>query len=120
MEAAVKAPPIAGEILTVEGCTAFVIHPVRRLSGGRVPSVWYAPTLPDYPNEAERCIFDSLLSAGLAIAGIDVSDSFGSPAESLLPCSGLFQNPAWPEIAWLVPPLSHATEVVCVRIAGRE
>lgn len=87
MEDAVKAPPIAGEIFTVEGCTAFVIPPVRRLSGGRVPSVWYAPTLPNYPNEAERWIFDSFLSAGLAIAGIDVSDSFGSPAGSVLPAA---------------------------------
>ena len=43
-------------------------------------SVWYAPTLPPYPGEAERWMFERFTRAGIAIAGIDAGESYGGPA----------------------------------------
>ena len=43
------------------------------------PWVWYAPTLPGLPGREEQWMFDRFLSAGIAVAGIDVGESFGSP-----------------------------------------
>ena len=44
-----------------------------------MPWVWYAPTLPDLPSEAERWMFERFRESGIAIAGIDVGESYGSP-----------------------------------------
>ena len=44
-----------------------------------MPWVWYAPTLADMPGEAEEWMFQRFLDAGLAIAGVDVGESSGSP-----------------------------------------
>lgn len=40
---------------------------------------FYAPTLPGYPKEEEGWIFKKLLDNGIAIAGIDVGESYGNP-----------------------------------------
>ena len=78
-----KAPdkklPLAGELFSVQGRPAFVILPRNPLPGKRIPWVWYAPTLPPYPGEEERWMFEQFLAAGIAIAGIDVGESYGSP-----------------------------------------
>ena len=68
------------DVFSVEGRTAFVIPPVQRTPGAKTPWIWYAPTLPAHPDEAERWMFERFLAAGLAITGIDVGESFGSPA----------------------------------------
>ena len=73
MEAAAKKLPIEGEVFSVEGRTAFLIMPAKQKSGARTPWVWYAPTLPGLPGDAEIWMFERFLSAGIAIAGIDVS-----------------------------------------------
>ena len=44
-----------------------------------MPWVWYAPTLRGLPGEAEKWMFERFLKAGIAIAGIDVGESYGSP-----------------------------------------
>jgi len=78
---ALKALPRPGTTLTIAGRTAFVIEPPReRRAEGPMPWVWYAPTLPPYPGEAEGWMFDRMLAAGVAIAGIDAGESYGSPA----------------------------------------
>jgi hypothetical protein len=41
--------------------------------------VWYAPTLPRLPGGAEKWMFERFLAQGIAIAGIDVGESYGSP-----------------------------------------
>ncbi len=71
--------PIPGEAFLVEGHTAFLISPAEAGSDRPVPWVWYAPTLPGLPGEAEEWMFCRFVDAGLAVAGIDVGESFGSP-----------------------------------------
>lgn len=70
--------PLPGEILLIEGHAAFVILPEKGAEGP-IPWVWYAPTLPNLPGTAERWMFERFTQAGVAIAGIDVGESFGSP-----------------------------------------
>ena len=74
-----KKLPMPGEVFRVEGRTAFVIPPEIKTSAGAIPWVWYAPTLPSLPGTEERWMFERFTKAGIAIAGIDVGESFGSP-----------------------------------------
>ena len=74
-----KKLPMPGEVFRVEGRTAFVISPDRKTSDGATPWVWYAPTLPNLPGGEERWMFDRFTKAGIAIAGIDIGESYGSP-----------------------------------------
>jgi alpha-L-fucosidase len=72
-----KILPLSGEVFPVAGREAFVILPSK--INGPVPWVWYAPTLPGLPGVEERWMFERFLKAGIAIAGIDVGESYGSP-----------------------------------------
>jgi len=72
-----KELPLPGEVFAVEGCTAFLIRPGQAAEG--MPWVWYAPTLPGLPAMEEQWMFQQFLDAGMAIAGIDVGESYGSP-----------------------------------------
>lgn len=87
-EAAVGTPtkelPIAGEVFSVEGHTAFLILPTHKSTGNATPWVWYAPTITNYPCDDEKWMFEKFLAAGLAIAGIDVGESYGSPQGRVL------------------------------------
>lgn len=60
---------------------AFVIEPPdsARLDGS-MPWVWYAPTLGRYPAKEEQWMFERFQAAGIAIAGVDVGESYGNPA----------------------------------------
>jgi pimeloyl-ACP methyl ester carboxylesterase len=75
-----KKLPLPGETFSVNGRTAFLILPETRPAGKPTPWVWYAPTLPRLPSNAEKWMFEKLLEKGIAIAGIDVGESMGSPA----------------------------------------
>ena len=66
--------------LSVEGHRAFMIQPSETDLAAPVPWVWYAPTLPGLPGDLEVWMFDKFLDAGIAIAGVDVGESYGSPA----------------------------------------
>lgn len=74
-----KKLPMPGEVFQVEGRTAFVIPPNKKSSDDSTPWVWYAPTLPNLPGTEERWMFERFTKAGIAIAGIDVGESYGSP-----------------------------------------
>ena len=86
-----KSLPMPGETFALEDHTAFLISPASpepRLpaiappgveAGVPVPWVWYAPTLPAYPASEEAWMYQRFLDAGIAVAGIDVGESFGSP-----------------------------------------
>lgn len=65
--------------LIVAGRPAFVILPENKVSARPTPWVWYAPTLPGLPGPEERWMFERFTKAGIAIAGIDVGESYGSP-----------------------------------------
>lgn len=73
-----KTLPMPGEVFLVEGHTAFVILSDKKTSDGAMPWVWYAPTLPGLPGNEERWMFERFTTAGIAIAGIDVGESYGS------------------------------------------
>ncbi len=70
------------ESITIEGHQGFVHEPPKENRvDGPMPWVWYAPTLGNrHPNADEKWMFDRLHAAGIAIAGIDVGESYGSPA----------------------------------------
>ena len=74
-----KELPIAGNVFSVNGRTAFLILPERAAAGGGTPWVWYAPTLPGLPGKEEAWMFQKYLDAGIAVAGIDVGESYGNP-----------------------------------------
>ena len=75
-----KVLPVAGEVFTVESHTAFLILPKRLAEQGGTPWVWYAPTLPGLPGQEETWMIQKFLDANIAVAGIDVGESFGNPA----------------------------------------
>jgi pimeloyl-ACP methyl ester carboxylesterase len=75
-----KSLPLPGEVFVVQERTAFVIPGKSGDESGSKPWVWYAPTLPNLPSNAERWMFERFHDAGIAVAGIDVGESYGSPA----------------------------------------
>ena len=79
MKATKKDLPVPGEEFSVKGCTAFLILPAKTTTRDATPWVWYAPTLPGLPGPEEKWMFDRFLAAGIAVAGIDVGESYGSP-----------------------------------------
>ena len=78
--AVTKTLPLPGEVFAVEGRTAFLIPAKIAPSDKSKPWVLYAPTLPNLPGAEERWMFEQFQTAGMAVAGIDVGESFGSPA----------------------------------------
>jgi dipeptidyl aminopeptidase/acylaminoacyl peptidase len=59
----------------------FVIVPTENASDGSKPWVWYAPTfIGKLPDDSHTWMARQLLDAGFAIAGVDVGESYGSPA----------------------------------------
>jgi len=72
-----KSLPLPGEAFKFDGHDAFVILPPEAKKD--IPWVWYAPTLPRLPGKAETWMFERFLKAGVAIAGVDVGESYGSP-----------------------------------------
>ncbi len=72
-----KTLPLPGEAFQIDGHDAFVILPPGATDD--IPWVWYAPTLNGLPAQSEVWMFERFLAQGVAIAGIDVGESFGSP-----------------------------------------
>jgi alpha-beta hydrolase superfamily lysophospholipase len=58
---------------------AFVFLPPLAKRTQPQPWILYAPTLPAYPDESERWMHEQFLAAGVAVAGIDVGEAYGSP-----------------------------------------
>jgi hypothetical protein len=73
-----KRLPIKGQVFAMEGRPAFLILP-EKPNTGPIPWVLYAPTLRGLPGGAEKWMFERFLKAGIAIAGVDVGESYGSP-----------------------------------------
>jgi pimeloyl-ACP methyl ester carboxylesterase len=74
-----KALPLPGEVFVVDRQAAFLIEPKEDGARGDKPWVWYAPTLPGLPGAEETWMFRKFLDAGIAVAGIDVGESYGAP-----------------------------------------
>ncbi|GMV93396.1 MAG: hypothetical protein AMXMBFR82_31740 [Candidatus Hydrogenedentota bacterium] len=63
----------------------FVILPTQPAADGSHPWVWYAPTfIGHHPDDSHTWMAKQLLEAGFAICGIDVGESYGSPAGTAL------------------------------------
>lgn len=59
----------------------FLIQPTKSAADGSHPWVWYAPTfIGRHPDDSHNWMARRLLEAGFAIAGVDVGESYGSPA----------------------------------------
>lgn len=73
---------VAGEVFAVEGRTAFLFTPadVAEPKLAAKPWILYGPTLPSYPDKAEQWMHEQFTKAGVAVAGIDVGEAYGSPA----------------------------------------
>ncbi len=72
--------PLPGDVFAVEGRTAFLIAAKGNTEVKGKPWIWYAPTLPGLPGKEEVWMFERFLQAGISIVGMDVGESFGSPA----------------------------------------
>jgi 6-phosphogluconolactonase len=75
----VKELILPGESFLVEGRPAFVLLPPEKKRTKPQPWVLYAPTLPGLPDGHEKWMHERFLEAGVAVAGIDVGESYGSP-----------------------------------------
>lgn len=72
---------INGETFDLEGRPAFRMNPETAVGEtGAKPWIFYGPTLPSYPDQAENWMHQQFLNAGIAVAGVDVGESYGSPS----------------------------------------
>jgi arylsulfatase len=69
-----------GEVFRLKDRYAFVMKPDAPASNddGK-PWIFYAPALSRYPDKHERWMHQQFLSAGVAVAGIDIGEAYGSP-----------------------------------------
>lgn len=70
---------LPGESFLVDGHVAFVLLPPGPLRQSPQPWIHYAPTLPAYPDSHEKWMHEQFLEAGIAVAGIDAGEAYGSP-----------------------------------------
>lgn len=74
-------PMLTGELLELDGHSAFMFLPDESKRSDPQPWVMYAPTLQSaYPDEHERWMHERFIDAGIAVGGIDVGEAFGSPS----------------------------------------
>jgi len=78
-ETTLKNVGLPGEAFAVAGRPAFVMLPPAALRSKPQPWVMYAPTLPAYPDRHEKWMHQQFLDAGVAVAGIDAGEAYGSP-----------------------------------------
>ena len=76
---------LPGEVFAVDGRTAFLFTPAAETVAASPkpmkskPWILYAPTLASYPDKAELWMHEQFTKAGVAVAGIDTGESYGSP-----------------------------------------
>jgi arylsulfatase A-like enzyme/pimeloyl-ACP methyl ester carboxylesterase len=71
---------LGGKSFLLNGRHAFLMSPEKAFEGtGGKPWIFYGPTLPGTPDKAESWMHRQFLDAGIAIAGIDVGEGYGSP-----------------------------------------
>ena len=69
---------LPGQSFRVAERPAFVLLPPEQKRQQPQPWILYAPTLPGYPDEHETWMHQQFLAAGIAVAGIDVGEAYGS------------------------------------------
>ncbi|MCH2126319.1 MAG: prolyl oligopeptidase family serine peptidase [Pirellulaceae bacterium] len=78
-EKPIKELILPGKAFLLEGRPAFIFLPPQDKRKRPQPWVMYAPTLPGLPDVAEKWMHQQFLAAGIAVAGIDSGESYGSP-----------------------------------------
>ena len=69
-----------GQTFLLNGRHSFLMSPEKPFEGsGGKPWIFYGPTLAGVPDKAESWMHQQFLDAGIAIAGIDVGEGYGSP-----------------------------------------
>jgi pimeloyl-ACP methyl ester carboxylesterase len=63
----------------VAGHPAFLLLPSEPKAANPQPWIFYAPTLPGLPDQAEKWMHERFLAAGIAVAGVDAGEAYGSP-----------------------------------------
>ena len=72
------------ELFSLAGRPAFVFLPEASRRKTPQPWIFYAPTLPGYPDGAERWMHEQFLKSGVAVAGVDAGEAYGSPKSHLI------------------------------------
>jgi pimeloyl-ACP methyl ester carboxylesterase len=67
------------EIVPVGARSGFIMHPAQPAQRPR-RWLWHAPVLPNNPVSVQSWYFDHMVSAGIAVAGVDIGESYGNPA----------------------------------------
>lgn len=80
----IKTLILPGEAFLVEGRPAFILTPKSLTASGPKPWILYAPTLAGYPDQHEKWMHQQFIDAGIALAGIDVGEGYGSPKSQQL------------------------------------
>jgi pimeloyl-ACP methyl ester carboxylesterase len=80
----VKKLILPGEVFILSGRVAFITWPETAKRQTPQPWVFYAPTLPTHPDIYDKWMHEQFLQAGIAVAGIDVGESYGSPEGTAL------------------------------------
>ena len=71
---------LPGDVFMAGGHTAFLFTPAAEATAtGPKPWILYSPTLASYPDKAEQWMHEQFTKAGVAVAGIDTGESYGSP-----------------------------------------
>lgn len=68
-----------GESFLLQGRHAFIMTPGEAVEGDSKPWIFYGPTLKNTPDQAESWMHRQFIDAGIAVAGIDVGEAYGSP-----------------------------------------
>lgn len=66
--------------ITLAKHKGFIIQPNKPAADGKRPWVWYAPTIGPHPSQSNGWVLRQLLDRGFYVAGVDVGESYGSPA----------------------------------------
>ncbi len=83
-DAPIKELILPGEVFGIEGRPAFIFLPPADKRTTPQPWIMYGPTLPGYPDSHEKWMHEQFLDAGVAVAGVDVGEGYGSPKSQAL------------------------------------
>ncbi|MCA8991079.1 MAG: prolyl oligopeptidase family serine peptidase [Planctomycetaceae bacterium] len=75
----VKSLILPGESFLIDERPAFIMWPEESKRQSPQPWVMYGPTLPAYPDVHEKWMHEQFLAAGVAVAGVDIGEAYGSP-----------------------------------------
>ena len=82
---------IPAESLEIDGKPAFILLPPEAKRQTPQPWIMYAPALPAYPDDHEAWMHRQFVDAGIAVAGIDAGEAYGSP-QGRAACSALYDE----------------------------